>query len=185
MADDSLIYGSGNIKFDQKWLQRAEDAGMLEVIDPDSPDAPPDGARMRFNGDPNAEGSPWVIPPEGGRCRGKAYLRDGEGNYVYDEKGRRIRRPCLNWPIKGGPVCIPHGGGVPRVLAAAKMRLLESADVVTAALVKMATDNTIDPKARIQACNSILDRIGVKAGVDVTVEVKPWQDLLQKLERGQ
>lgn len=175
--------GAGNIARDADWIDRAINAGELEVIDPEGDDALPFGARMRYTGDPEAEGSPWQIPPDGARCKGKSYIRDSEGAYIIGPDGQRLRRPCLQWPIKGGSVCTRHGGGVPRVLEAAKRRLLESADVVTGALVRMATDPKVAPKDRISACNSILDRIGVKAGVDVSVEVKPWQDLLNKLER--
>lgn len=174
----------GNTAHDQRWLAAVEEAGKLEILDDDAPvDALPFGARMRFDGDPRNEGSPFHLPQEGQRCKGKAYVRDAGGHYVLDKDDRRIYRQCMNWPIRGGAVCIKHGGGIPRVLQAAKMRLLASADIVTGSLIHMATDSKVSAKERIQACNSILDRVGVKAGVDVTVEVKPWQDLLQSLQK--
>ncbi len=174
--------GSGNVKRDQQWLQIVEEAGMLEPIEDDGNDIPY-GARMRFTGDPYAEGSPWQIPPEGGRCRGKARVRDAEGNYVLGPDMEPILRPCDKWPIRGAAVCTAHGGSTEKVMMAAKMRLLAAADAITGALIHMAMDNKVPARDRITACNSILDRIGLTPGINVEVEVKPWQALLDRLQK--
>lgn len=176
--------GDGNTAIDREFLRKAMAAGQLEAIDPEGPDALPFEAMVRYNGDPDVQGSPYFIPPEGGRCKGTAFVRDGSGSYIMATNGKRLRRPCNRWPVKGGAgVCIVHGGGTSKALAMAKMRLLSAADAVTGSLIKIALDEKMEPKVRVAACNSILDRVGVKAGIDVTVEVKPWQDLLNRLDK--
>jgi hypothetical protein len=176
--------GTGNTRIDREFLAGALAAGELEAIDPDGPDALPFEAMVRYNGDPDVQGSPFFTPPEGQRCKGTAFVRDGTGSYIMATNGKRLRRPCNRWPVRGGTgVCLVHGGGTQKAIAMAKMRLLSAADAVTGSLIKIALDEKMEPKVRVAACNSILDRVGVKAGVDVSVEVKPWQDLLNKLDK--
>lgn len=183
MEEEFNIVGAGNTKIDQAWLLAVAEAGELDAVDPEGLEPLPYGAAIRFNGDPDVSGSPYFLPPEGTRCRGTAYVRAGDGSYVITTEGKRLRRPCRNWPVAGGSgVCLIHGGGTQTAIAAAKMRLLSSADAVVGMLVKIALDKKMDAKVRVAACNSILDRIGVRAGVNVTVEAKPWQDLLKRLD---
>jgi hypothetical protein len=175
--------GPGNRIHDQRWIADAEAAGELEIIDPDGPDALPFGAAIRYNGDSDVDGSPYFNPPEGKRCKGHAYVRDAEGRYIIGPDGKRLLRPCLFWPVKGGTgVCIKHGGGSAVAMSAAKLRLLSATDAVIGTIIKIALDEKMDPKVRVAACNSILDRVGIRAGVDVSVSVKPWQDLLKRLD---
>lgn len=183
--DDTIIVGDGrskNSRRDQDWLFDMRDQGKLKVLEPDGDDETPYGAMVQWDGNPDTEGSPYQIPGPTHGCKGHSYVRDGEGRYILDENNKRLTRPCGKWPIKGGSVCNKHGGGTPAIIAAAKLRLLNAADAITGALVSVALDKNVPHKDRIAAMNSVLDRIGVKSGVDVTVEIKPWQDLLKQLE---
>jgi hypothetical protein len=44
-------------------------------------------------------------------------------------KSKRTGKPCTRWAIKGGTVCIMHGGKAPQVLAKAQERLAVDAAV--------------------------------------------------------
>lgn len=46
-------------------------------------------------------------------------------------------RACRDWPIKGGTVCVHHGGRSPQVQAAAERRLVEAGAVKELAKVKV------------------------------------------------
>lgn len=47
---------------------------------------------------------------------------------AHNSKGK----PCRAWPIKGGTVCVAHGGAAPQVKAAARIRAVEMAAHETA-----------------------------------------------------
>lgn len=91
-----------------------------------------------------------------GRCTGHA--SDGSG------------RPCKRHPANGTTVCPSHGASAPQVRAAAQMRILQNADAVAAALVKIALDSAEPASSRVAAARDLLDRAGLAATkiVDVT-----------------
>ena len=66
-------------------------------------------------------------------------------------------------PIKGGTVCIAHGGRAPQVRDKARQRIMEAADPVAAALIKIALDEKQDTAHRISAARDLLDRAGYGA----------------------
>lgn len=72
--------------------------------------------------------------------------------------------------MHGATVCTAHGAKAPQVRAAAQLRILESADAVAAALVKIALDEKESGSVRVQAQRDLLDRagLGAKQLVDVT-----------------
>lgn len=171
--------GRGNIDQDEAFLQWMEKNQVLEVLDPKESEELPFAAKLRFNGDADDEGSPWQIPPPGKRCAGRSFVRDKDGDYVIDESGKRLTRPCYIWPILGGKVCIKHGGGVHRVKAAALERLVSALDAASGELIKIAMDQEVDPKVRVQAINSIMDRTGVRTGVEVDIRDPGYVDVLR------
>lgn len=120
------------------------------------------------------------------RCTGTAYIRDASGQYIVDAEWERLTRPCLRSPGKGTVVCTSHGSKIPQVRAAAERRLAEAADVVAARLINL-TDVAdehrlpIDPSVRVKAANSVLDRAGIKGGVDVEVQLPGYKKALADL----
>lgn len=97
-----------------------------------------------------------------GKCAGHA--SDGSG------------RPCGNWPIKGAVVCKRHGASAPQVRAAAQMRILENADAVAAALVKIALNESEGAAARVSAARDLLDRAGLGAARQLDVTHRDLRD---------
>ncbi|HEX7041532.1 MAG TPA: hypothetical protein VF202_15555, partial [Trueperaceae bacterium] len=149
--------GTGNSPKDEMWIEWMQQHGGLTPIDPDEAGLPWP-AMQQWDGDADNEGNPWMVPPPHKSCRGKAYVRDADGNYIMDRNGKRIMRPCWNWPMKGTTVCIYHGGGVEKVRKGAMERLIGALDYTTAELIRLALSKKTDDKVKIQAINSILDR---------------------------
>lgn len=56
------------------------------------------------------------------KCCGSVKLRDAAGEYLRDEAGKVLTRPCKNAPIRFGTVCPKHGGKAPQVKAKAEQR---------------------------------------------------------------
>ncbi len=176
----SSTNGRGNIPADEGFLEWMEENSRLEVIDPAEFDLP-FAAKKRFAGAKDEPGSPWMVPPKGARCAARAYVRDADGDYIVDENDERLQRPCYNWPMRGAKVCLHHGGGVIRVKKKAIERLASSLDAVTGALIKIALDENVNPKDRITAINSVMDRVGVRGGVEVDIQDPGYLDVLKDL----
>lgn len=179
----SSTRGRGDSPKDEAFVEWMEEQGQLEPIDPSADDIP-FPAKMRWTGDNDEDDSPWKIPPPGRRCRGTAYVRDPDGDYILDAKNNRVTRPCYNWPMKGMSVCLFHGGGVKRVKMKAVERLASALDAVTGALVKIAMDERVPAKDRISAINSIMDRVGVRGGMEVDIKDPGYLDVLKGLFEG-
>lgn len=176
----------GNIPADDHFIDWMEENHGLEVLDAKDPlDTLPFAAKMRWKGDRDDDDSPWKLPPPGTRCAGRAYVRDVDGDYIVDLNNQRIMRPCYNWPMRGAKVCLYHGGGVTRVKKAAVERLASALDAASGALIKIALNENNDPKVRVQAINSIMDRVGVRGGTEVDIKDPGYLDVLKNLfERG-
>lgn len=149
-----------------------------ELAPVDNPEELDYNVRFFFTGEVEDIGSFWQIPDPERRCIGKAYVRDDEGRYVLDREGVRLSRPCMSWRMKGSTVCLKHGGGTKAARNAAKLRLLAAADSLVGHLLSIAFDKETSAKDRIAAINSALDRCDIKGGVEVSVELKPYERLL-------
>lgn len=86
---------------------------------------------------------------------------------------------CGRWAIRGGTVCPKHGANLPSVkkhaearVQAARMRLVGLADDAVGVLEDLITNPGTGEAVRLKAATEILDRSGVKGGIDVTVEVE-------------
>lgn len=110
-----------------------------------APEAPPVAAER-------AERRPYG--PLSVRCRGT----------------NRAGEPCGRAPIRGGDVCILHGGAAPQVQRSAKMRLMAGADLAIDYLLNLLepkppcehcgrSDADRDPVV-VRACQIVLDRSG-------------------------
>ena len=179
----STTHGRGNRPADDDFIEWMRENGGLKPIDPEQDDIPYP-AKRQWAGKADDD-SPWSVPPPGKRCNGRSFIRDDDGDYIVDTEKVRITRPCWNWPMKGMTVCLKHGGGVVRVKKAAVERMAAALDAVTGALVKLALNEKVPPKERIQAINSIMDRVGVRGGTEIDVSTPGYVDVLKGLfEKG-
>lgn len=163
---------------DREWLAAQANAGLLEPID-DTLDLP-FPARVMWNGEPGLMGSGFQIPDESHQCRGLAWVRDDEGNYVVDVKGNRVNRPCTNWRLPGVDICRQHvPGGTGKIVQTARNRLIESLDEAAGMLLEIAREAR-DPKVRLAALTQVFDRAGMKgAALDIKLDVPEWQEALK------
>ncbi len=177
----------GNIPADDGFIEWMQERDALEVFDEKVHDehALPFAAKLRYKGKRDDKDSPWSIPPEGKRCNGKAYVRDVDGDYIVDMDDQRIMRPCYNWPMKGMTVCLFHGGGVKRVKVKAIERLVSALDAASGALISIALNENEAAKDRIKAIENIMDRTGVRAGIEVDIKDPGYLDVLRNIFEGQ
>lgn len=168
----------GNAKIDRDWLEQQVELGLIEAIDPDDMDVP-FGAMLRWTGNDEDLGSYWVLPEPHKRCRGKSKVRDKEGRPIVNgDTNEPLLRPCASPTILGGKVCVRHGGGTEAVRNAAKMRLLAASDKLIGALISIGLNAELDPKARVAAINSALDRAGIKGITEITLQTPEWQNMM-------
>ncbi len=178
----------GNTKSDQAWLEEVMQLG--EINQPDE-SMRPDGflydIQFQWEGYASEVNidffeSFWVGKPGDNRCNGTAYIRDMRGSYIVDCEWQRLTRPCLNRPARGTVVCHAHGARIPAVKAAAQRVIAEASEVVALRLVGM-TDpvGEMDSKVRLNAINSVLDRAGIKGGVEVEVTMPGYKQVLADL----
>ncbi|MGW0172732.1 hypothetical protein ACWDUM_02685 [Rhodococcus sp. NPDC003322] len=89
--------------------------------------------------------------------------------------------PCRKTAIKGGTVCMTHGGAAPAVRAKAQTRLVMASDPAARELIRMMKDPNVSDSVKLRAAETILDRAGLSAKTAVSVEVgpsKPFEEIL-------
>ena len=132
------------------------------------------------------------IPPSGGsrkvKCKGRTVIRWDEntdehrrGDPKLDADGLRQYRPCVAWAANGTDYCSAHGGTTPAAINAAKRTIALATPGAAEVLQEILHDNSQTADARIKAAIQILDRGGVRPGVDVSVETPGWQKVLGKM----
>ena len=93
---------------------------------------------------------------------------------------RRNGNQCRHPARRGTTVCRVHGGAVPQVINRARERISLAADRMARELLGVAT-NADSEAVKLSAVKDALDRAGLAAKTDVTVEVKPWESVLADL----
>jgi hypothetical protein len=186
------VQSGGNTKPDAAWIEEVLAAGELHL--PDESTRPPGflyDILYQWEGyadEVNIEffESFWRGKPTDRRCNGTAYIRDMRGSYVVDCEWERLRRPCLARPASGAVICHAHGAKIPVVKAAAQRVLAQASEVVALRLVGLTAyademQNPIDHKDRISASNSVLDRVGIKGGIEVEVTTPGFKKVMETM----
>lgn len=93
---------------------------------------------------------------------------------------------CRQAAIPGGRVCKKHGGSAPAVINKARIRLQMQTSQMAQNLIDMANDTSLDykrPDVRLKAITEVLDRggVGIKEEIDINVDPKPFESLLDKI----
>lgn len=120
------------------------------------------------------------------QCTGIAYIRDARGGYIIDLDGVRLQRICLAPPMNGMSVCGKHGGQLGHVKEAAQRRLSHAAEKAATTLIVL-TDvrdeegELVEQAVRVKAANSVLDRVGIKPGSTVEIEIPGYKKVLDRL----
>lgn len=87
--------------------------------------------------------------------------------------------PCGNYAIKGGFVCVTHGGNLDNVREAARKRLLSLVAPAISAVEDILSDKATSASDRLRASNMVLNRTGFSEKTEVTLEAKPWEQLVK------
>lgn len=132
---------------------------------------------------------PTVPHNQNKRCNGKSVKRHDRqhhdkalrGQPILDEDGRRQYQPCGAWAMHGSDVCNAHGGNAPQVIAAAKKRLALATENIALAFEQIALDERLPPEVRIKAGKEIMDRAGIRGGVDIELDAPKWQQMLGRM----
>ncbi len=182
---------NGNTKPDQAWIaEMLKDGSLREADQTTKPKNFYWDVLYQWDGD-NDEVNPDFFevfrlpqranPPR--KCTGTAYIRDHRGGYVADVNWKRLTRQCIGRPAVGMTVCHVHGAEVPIVRAAAQRRLAEASEIVAERLIGLTgtedeNGNMIEHKDRISASNSVLDRAGIKGGMEVEITTPGFKRVL-------
>lgn len=162
---------------DKPAKKRRVNAGQSRKLLDATVDAEP-GAR-----DPRLCDAPAVVrypkPPDD---RAGDYPPEMWGAPILDDNGERQYRDCGNFSIKGTHVCQSHGGSIPITRKSAEELLASCRDKLMETLLRLAFDETIEPRLRFDAMRWGLERAGFQAGVTVSLGVKPWQEALQAMK---
>jgi hypothetical protein len=173
----------GNRKADQAWGKEQNDLGHFERIGPDELGIP-FGAKYRWLFLQEELEEEFFKSKSANPCEARSYIRDRDGRYILDADNAVLTRPCMRDAIRGSHVCYNHGGSLPATKRAARARLEGTSDLVVERLLAIAMDAEADPKVVVAACNSLLDRAGVKGGMDIDITGPGWQAGLRDLLDG-
>ena len=126
------------------------------------------------------------------KCAGRSLIRwehdvtdeRGEhrrGDPVLDLNYARTYRKCLAWAANGTEYCGNHGGSAPQTINSAKRVLALAAENAAQGIVDAAVDERLTAADRLKAQAQILDRVGIRAGADISLDAPKWHGVLAKL----
>lgn len=128
------------------------------------------------------DGVPLTVPTSWKRATLAAPVPVVRCTYIFPDTHDRPGEQCKRWSIRGAQKCVKHGGNLANVrqhaeavVEAARLRLIESADHAVDWLLDLAENSTSDA-VRLKATTEVLDRAGVRAGVEVDLNVNVNQD---------
>jgi hypothetical protein len=108
-----------------------------------------------------------------------AVHRRPDRHRVRCSRTKRDGEQCKNYAMAGTTVCRKHGGTAPQTQKRARERLIEMLDPAVAALYRIIDKADTSDADRLRAIAMVLDRTGMGARSEVTVEHKKWELLME------
>ena len=138
-------------------------------------------------------GVPLTVPAGWKRATLGAPVPVVRCTYIFPDTHARPGEQCKRWSLRGTVKCIKHGGQLPgvrehseAVVESARLRLIGATDEAVDWLLDLAERSTSDA-VRLKATTEVLDRAGVRGGVEVDVNVSESQNpgdvLRERLEQ--
>lgn len=115
--------------------------------------------------------TPYAIRQRNQRVKCKATIAGSKG-----------QTPCGNYAVPGATVCRFHGGASPQVKRKARERLMDMIDPAVTHLQRIIEKDTTSDADRLRAIQMLLDRTGYGPKSEVTLEAKPWQQMVESGE---
>lgn len=121
-------------------------------------------------------------------CKGRTVIRHSRehadpalrGQPILDDDNARQYRACEAYAANGTEYCVSHGGNAPQAINAAKRGIALATPNAFEVLRRIAEDETVAAETRIKAAAQLLDRGGVRPGLDISLETPAWQRMLQE-----
>lgn len=134
-----------------------------------------------WKGDSRDLNSQYSAAPDEYRCCKSTPVRDDSGAEVLGADLQPLLRRCVRWAMRRAAMCRECAGGDDMVKRAVKARLLDVADALVGELTELAMDRTIGAGDQIKAINSLLDRAGIRGGVEITPDVPAFERVWKEL----
>lgn len=129
-------------------------------------------------------GNPYQVAPDEYRCQRTRVMHDDEGGQILGVDRNPLKEQCPAWAMPGADRCVEHAEGSKAVMEKVRERIASDANVYYAQLRADALNPDNSASDRIKAINSLLDRGGLKAGVEISATEDSWA-ALQKLITGE
>jgi hypothetical protein len=126
-------------------------------------------------------GHPYQLPPPHMRCTHTRIMHDDDGGAILDVDRNPLKDRCPKWSMMGADRCVDHAKGSKAVMDAVRERIVNDSNVFYQELRRIALDGNAADSDRIKALNSLLDRGGLKAGVEVSADEDSWGRLYDRI----
>jgi hypothetical protein len=126
-------------------------------------------------------GSEYQLPPDEQRCHKLSEIRDNDGQPVLGADMQPLVERCPRWVMRRAGMCVQCANGSAAVQNAVRERIVGAADAIVGSLLEIAFNDLVPSADRIRALNSLLDRTGIRPGIEVAPDVKGFQQVLQAM----
>lgn len=121
-------------------------------------------------------GSPYQLPPADKRCVRERTMRDDDGGAILDWDKQPLKLRCPKWAMIGTDICVDHAKGSTAVMSEVRKRIVGAADALAGEMIRIALMGDTEAD-RLKAINSLLDRAGLKGGMEISVDEDSWEGL--------
>jgi len=126
---------------------------------------------------------PYQVPPDERRCRQLRFMRDDIGGQILDADHNPLKERCPKWAMIGANICVDHAKGRKAVMEEARDIIAGAAPALVTQLIRDALNDSAGASAsdRIKAINSLLDRFGLRGGIEVGPDMPAWREIMEEL----